>query len=113
MRSGSKKKKIIFRRGGGHAAAAGALFPVRKPSHGSNVASRPHAASPRLAHPLARTHERNEYDFPVGLTQSPIKKYLGMFHLLPGQHQSLHCKVYLGMSQKAKDKDPLKMLKCQ
>ena len=33
-----------------------------KPSHGNDNASQAHAAS------LARTHERNEYDFPVGLT---------------------------------------------
>ena len=28
-------------------------------------------ASPRLARSHARTHERNEYDFPVGLTPQP------------------------------------------
>ena len=41
------------------------------------------------------------------------ENHVGMFHLLPGQHQSFHCRVYLGMSQKAKDKHPLKMLKSQ
>ena len=25
---------------------------------------------------------------------------MGMFHLLPGQHQSFHCRVYLAMSPK-------------
>ena len=40
----------------------GARKQLPQPSHGSNIVPRAHAAS------LARTHERNEYDFPVGLT---------------------------------------------
>ena len=54
-------------RAAGTGAGAG-LSEVPKPSHGSNVVSQPHAASPRLARSHARTHERNEADFPVGLT---------------------------------------------
>ena len=48
----------------------GAFFELPQPSLGSNIAPRPHTAS------LARTHERNEYDFPVRTTpQPPILGY--------------------------------------
>ncbi len=53
------------------APRAGGLFPVRKSSHGNNVASRPHAASPRLARPLARTHARTKRIRFPGWTHSP------------------------------------------
>ena len=57
----------------GHAGAGTGegLFEFLQPSVGSNIVSRAHAAS------LARTNERNEHDFLVGLTpQTPIRRPL-------------------------------------
>ena len=52
-------------------ARAGAFFELPQPSHGNNIVPRAHTAS------LARTHERNEYDFPVWATpQPPIYIYI-------------------------------------
>ncbi len=42
-----------------------------QPSLGRHLVSRPHTGSPRLARSHARTHERNKYDIPVGLTPQP------------------------------------------
>ena len=65
--TGQRKTRKWFCNGRGRARDAtrrhGGAFPeLRRPSLGSNIVPRAHAAS------LARTHERNEYDFPVGLT---------------------------------------------
>ena len=53
----------------------------RRPASGgitSHARTQLRLASPR---PLARTHERNEYDFPVGLTpQPPIYIYIYMYN---------------------------------
>ena len=58
----------------GHADTArhpGAFLELPQPSHGNNIVPRAHTAS------LARTHERNEYDFPVWATpQPPIYIYI-------------------------------------
>ena len=58
----------------GTARDTGGLLALPPPSYRRHLVSRPHTASPRLASPArthARTHERNEYDFPVGLTPQP------------------------------------------
>jgi hypothetical protein len=43
----------------------GGFLELPQPSHGNNIVPRAHTAS------LARTHERNEYDFPVWTTPQP------------------------------------------
>ena len=96
MRSDPEKKKIqLLRRAKGTPAPAGGLLPVPNPSHGSNVASRPHAVSPRLARPLARTHARTKRnDFPVWthlFPQPPIYVYIYIAYIFKDVASDTEC----------------------
>ena len=78
-----------------HATRPGAQLDRPHPSLGRINASHAHTASPRLARPLARTHERNEYDFPVGLTilTSDIYSYI---YISPYIYIHIYIYIYIG-----------------